>query len=63
MSNFLTKLTKLAYVLQVATMLVDEHLDKEVKDNQTINFKFVASIYNCTSMFINAKFKIWFQIL
>jgi hypothetical protein len=44
-------------------MLVDEHLEKEVKDNQTINLKSVVSIYNCTSMFINEKFEIWLQIL
>jgi hypothetical protein len=60
MSSFLTKV---AYVLQVVTMFIDEHLEKEVKENQIVNLKFVVSIYNCTSMFINAKSEIRFQML
>jgi hypothetical protein len=60
MSNFLTKL---AYVLQVATTLANEHLEKKVRENQIVNLKFVVSIYNYISMFRNAKFEIWFQIL
>jgi precorrin-3B methylase len=60
MSNFLTKL---AYVLQVATTPTNEHLEKKVRKNQIVNLKFVVSIYNYISMFRNEKFDTWFQIL